>query len=731
MESNLADHDALITNLRVGTAWRIVLLCIVAVWLWMVVGSFGWPQPSTDAMMVLVALLAGTALSYLVTQIMPMLAPLCAAINLTVATTVAIVVTGNAAFADLYAIPVLVAGTFIQPWAGIVAALLVNLLLLAAGPLQAALALPPLFSPSIPIMTALAALVAWVFAHDFYTVTAWMYGSFLLAEERTDEAREHRARLYETLKNLDLAYDQLRRANEALHWARQQAEESRQAKARFVANVSHELRTPLNLIIGFSDMMVTAPESYGEPIPPVYRGDLNAIYRNAKHLASLINDVLDLSQIEAERMLLSRETGDLRQVAQEAAKMVQGMIATKGLDFRIDLPDEPLPLSLDITRIRQVILNLLSNAVRFTNAGSIALQLVQEEDRAQVTVIDTGPGINPAEVAQLFEEFYQIDDSIRREHGGTGLGLAISKRFVELHGGRIWVESEPGRGSTFGFELPIQPQFRTESRRPMQWNGMGVATERILVVMHDDPGTTTMLARHLDTHHVHAVHSLAAMQEAVLRYAPTAVIVDVSQRAAAAEQLSAMGELTVPLISFPLPTLPQMAEKLQIANYLLKPITRAALSQVIAQMPTAGATILIADDDPAMARLLTRMLQAEQMQARILQAHNGVAALNIIRQEQPEMLLLDLQMPGLSGLELLATIQQEPALQQKMAVIVITATGLGEQIAHFDGELMVSLPYPLAASEWLSLLGGVTTALRPVSGSTVASGRAAGAVLPG
>lgn len=719
MNAHLTYHTALITNLRNATAWRMVGLCIVAVWLWMVLGAFGQPRLSTDAMLVLATLLVGTALSYAITRFAPTQTPLCAVINITVAITIAILLTGNPDMADLYAIPVLVAGTFIQPWAGVGLALAVNSTLLLGWPLASSLftTTAVLFPPSLILITTLAALVAWVFAHDFYTITAWMYESFLLAEERTDEARTHRARLAETLKNLDLAYDQLRRANEALQWARYQAEEARQAKARFVANVSHELRTPLNLIIGFSDMMVTAPESYGEPMPPVYRGDLNAIYRNAKHLASLINDVLDLSQMDAERMPLSRETGDLSGVLAEAARMIQSMIASKGLDFQLDLPAEPLWLSFDVTRIRQVVLNLLSNAARFTVAGSITLRLVQRADEVVVTVTDTGPGITPEERTRLFEEFYQIDDSIRREHDGTGLGLAISKRFVELHGGRIWVESRLGVGSTFGFTLPTPLQV-TLPDRPATPRGMAVqqTTNRILLVLHDDPSAATMMARHLDAHQVRTVHSLDELATAVSRLRPTALVIDTTKRAAVEELLARYPEHRPPLISFPLPTLPQMAEKLQATAYLLKPVTRTTLQQALTALPTRYATVLIADDDPAMARLLARMVRAEGGDVRILLAHNGRTALDIAQREEPDLLLLDLRMPELGGIDVLDQIRQDPLLRE-MAVIVITATGLGEQIAQFAGEMVITLPHPLSAGEWLHTLGSVTAALQPVPGA--------------
>jgi signal transduction histidine kinase/CheY-like chemotaxis protein len=727
LHGELEQSQKLIDDLRLATMWRLFGVGVLVAWLWMVVSIFGHPQQAGRALIVAVVMALGAYVTYLISRRKAALALPSFVFTVTLVITLTIELVGVPHLAYLYIVPVLVAGAFIHPLAAFVGATLVTLLLLSPWGQR----LEGLHLSAVLFVLFLTALVAWAFARSFFIVEAWMFESYLLAKQRTREAQQHRAELQKVLKSLDLAYYRLQRTNEALTWARAQAEEARHAKARFAANVSHELRTPLNLIIGFSEMIVTAPESYGHPLPGVYRGDLNAIYRNAKHLSSLIDDVLDLSQIEADRMPLSKEEGDLRQIVEEAANMVRGMIEAKGLILILDLPLQPLYLSLDITRIRQVILNLLSNAVRFTERGRITISLSVGEEEATVVVIDTGAGIPPDKVAQLFEEFYQVDDSIRREHGGTGLGLAISKRFVELHGGRIWAKSEEGRGSRFSFSLPVDSSRNSHPILVATADAVRIrSTGRILVVYHPDESAAAIIQRRLDGHRVMAISSLAEMNEVVGRWRPTAVIVDTEYRAEVASLLASAGYADVPLISYPLFTQPRMADRLHIMDYLLKPVTPQMVRRTLSQMAQPPRSVLICDDDPAMVRLLARVVQVEQPAARIFQAHNGRAALEIVSRERLDLILLDLKMPEFDGLDVLQQMQADPGLA-KIPVVIITATEIAEEAARFYGEMVVTIPQPLAANEWLKILSGITESLAPVPDLNGASAPASGATLPG
>jgi signal transduction histidine kinase len=226
-----------------------------------------------------------------------------------------------------------------------------------------------------------------------------------------------------------------------------------QHKSQFLANMSHELRTPLNAILGSTELMVDG--IYGD-LPERAAGVLDRVQNNGKHLLALINDVLDLSKIEAGQLVLTLEDYALPDVVQSVLTATEALASTKGLRMTADVaPGLPLGRG-DARRLSQVLLNLVGNAVKFTDQGEVAIGARAENGNFELTVRDTGPGIAPEDQGKIFEEFQQVDASNTRKKGGTGLGLAISKRMVEMHGGAISVESEPGHGATFRVSLPIR-----------------------------------------------------------------------------------------------------------------------------------------------------------------------------------------------------------------------------------------------------------------------------------
>ena len=230
-------------------------------------------------------------------------------------------------------------------------------------------------------------------------------------------------------------------------------EEANRHKSQFLANMSHELRTPLNAILGYTEMI--ADHIYGE-VPEKIRDVLVRVQKSGRHLLDLINDVLDLSKIEAGRLTLSLNEYSMKEVVQTACTAVEPMVAEKKLSLEVALaPDLPIARG-DERRITQVILNLVGNAVKFTEVGKIRVQVTASDGIFQVSVSDTGPGISEADQQKIFGEFAQADSSSTRKKGGTGLGLTIAKRIIELHKGRIWVESSLGKGSTFCFTLPVR-----------------------------------------------------------------------------------------------------------------------------------------------------------------------------------------------------------------------------------------------------------------------------------
>ena len=243
--------------------------------------------------------------------------------------------------------------------------------------------------------------------------------------------------------------------------ARDAAETANRAKSQFLANMSHELRTPLNAILGYTELM--AEGTYGELCEEMLEV-LKRLETNGRHLLGLINDVLDLSKIEAGQLVLELSDYCIQDIAQTVRSTLEPLAADKKLAFKVEVPAELPPGRGDGRRLTQVLINLVGNAIKFTDAGEVAIKTEANNGSFYVTVRDTGPGISAADQAKLFQEFQQADNAIARKKGGTGLGLAISKRIIEMHGGRIWVESQPGHGSTFVFTLPVTVERQVGTR---------------------------------------------------------------------------------------------------------------------------------------------------------------------------------------------------------------------------------------------------------------------------
>ena len=239
-----------------------------------------------------------------------------------------------------------------------------------------------------------------------------------------------------------------------------QLEVASQHKSQFLANMSHELRTPLNAILGYTELM--ADGAYGEPSEKMM-GVLKRLESNGRHLLGLINDVLDLSKIEAGQLVLELSDYSVHDIAQTVRSTLEPLAADKKLAFKLELARELPPGRGDGRRLTQVLINLVGNAIKFTDAGEVAIQAEASNGSFHVSVRDTGPGISAADQSKLFQEFQQADNTITRKKGGTGLGLAISKRIIEMHGGNIWIDSTVGRGSTFSFTVPIRVDRQVEA----------------------------------------------------------------------------------------------------------------------------------------------------------------------------------------------------------------------------------------------------------------------------
>ena len=442
--------------------------------------------------------------------------------------------------------------------------------------------------------------ITWLAMRPLQIVGEWAWSAYGRSQELLDDAQDTQLRLNQMLDDLTSANTRLVRLNRLADGLRQEAEEARRAKEQFVANVSHELRTPLNMIIGFSEMILNAPQAYGASpsggrLPPALLADLAVILRNAQHLSGLIDDVLDLSQIEAGQMALVRERVALPEVIEEALVAVRPLFESKGLSLRADLEDGLPEVSGDRTRIREVLLNLLSNAGRFTEQGGVTVAARRRDGELLVSVTDTGPGIAAADQSRLFQPFQQLDASLRRRFGGTGLGLSISQRFVEMHGGRMWVESAPGAGAAFRFTLPIEPlapaargagRWLTPSWEYLERTHPSLAPvpppEPEIVVCETGGSLAHLLTRYLQDAKVTSVADLteALAQAASLR--AHAVVVNATSAAEMLAQLESGSALPegVPVMVCSVPGAPDAAGNLGVADYLVKPVARETLLAV-------------------------------------------------------------------------------------------------------------------------------------------------------
>lgn len=571
-----------------------------------------------------------------------------------------------------------------------------------------------LASPSALIL--LTALASWLSARRLFTALEWMLSMTREAQSKAEEARRHRAELQRVMKTLDEAYVRLERANEALIFAREAAERAYRFKAEFVANVSHELRTPLNLIVGFSEMMATAPESYGGvSLPREYRGDVMAIYRSARHLSALINDVLDLSRIEAGRLPLTKEPADLAEVVREAAEMVRGLAEARGLRLDLELPEALPLLRFDRTRIRQVLLNLLTNATRFTDRGWIRVRACLAPGEVILAVEDSGRGIPPDRLAEAFEAFGQLDEDHVRE--GSGLGLAVSKKFVELHGGRMGIASEVGKGTAVSFSLPVPqegPEPPVSRLRTAPWR-RAPHEQPLVLVLHDDPRSIPLLRRHVEGYEFVLADTVELAHQAIEELSPEAVVMDTAWAERWASSLPLPLPSYTPLITCPLPSMRRLGLLAGAVDYLPKPVTREELWDALRRLDHPVQTALIVDDDPHVVRLLARMLKAGDPALRVLEAFGGEEGLAIARAQRPDVILLDLLMPQMNGYAFLDNLAHDPEMACA-SVIIVSVRGIEQETAPMVGGIRLEKGDGLSLTEVLQALQAMLSAvIRPAA----------------
>ncbi len=489
---------------------------------------------------------------------------------------------------------------------------------------------------------------------------------------------EEMATLQNAAVNIGVAVENARLYQEAQETAEKLKEVDR-LKSEFLASMSHELRTPLNSIIGFSRVILKGIDG---PLTEMQKTDLTAIYESGRHLLNLINDILDLSKIEAGKMEFIFEQTDLREVIQGVLTTATALVKDKPIKLISDVPDD-LPMILaDTRRIRQVILNLVGNAAKFTEKGHIRVSATYNEREVIIAVEDTGIGIPEDKYHLVFQEFQQVDSSSTRRYGGTGLGLPVSKRFVEAHGGRIWFESKEGVGSTFYVALPIGgPESVKAEEEPEVEEG----ENRLVLVIDDDPAVVTLFRRYLEGHGYQVVgltQPTRAVEE-VKRLKPYAVTLDLMmpemdgwQVLQALKSDPATRDVPVVICSIAGDGV-ERGIAMGVTDYLVKPVTEESLFSALERLAYTDDIyrILVVDDSAGDRKLLRRIL--ESAGHLVEEAADGQQAIEMVEDSPPDLVLLDLMMPGMDGAAVLAHLKADPRTR-RIPVIIVTAKELDE-----------------------------------------------------
>jgi signal transduction histidine kinase/CheY-like chemotaxis protein len=609
------------------------------------------------------------------------------------------------------ALPTLMAGSLLGPaaataWGAACSAAAVALM----GPA------PDWSAAMLPLATG---VFTWLALRPLHALLGWSWQRSMEATTLAEQLRDQRGKLNRTIKDLDASYQLLQQTNHELAVARQEADMLRDMRHRFATNLSHELRTPLNIIIGFSRLIYRKPQLYGYAHwSEALLRDLGEVQSNAAYLSNLVDDVVDLARVDAMAMPIRRESTDLGRLVRDTVETVRSLAAEKGLALGVDLPGALPLLYLDPQRIRQVVYNLLTNAIRFTERGGITVAATPGDAEVVVAVRDSGRGIPPHELEHIFSEFYQVSRPREEPGAGKGLGLAIAKRLVQLHGGRIWGESTVGEGATFFFSLPLTA--RTTSRcGPAAVVSLpdGRRKPRVLVV-DGDGAMTGYLSRRLDGYEFVQAPGPAALPGLAERERPLAIVADAGGGPDGEPEDWPPLPAALPLLRATLPSSRWLLEQADFRAVLTKPVAEDGLLGAIDAVLTAATqrrhTLLLVDDDRGFLQLTTRLIEAYAPDRfQLAAAYSGQAALEKARRLRPSLILLDLALPDMSGFEVVRALRQE-AETRDIPVVAVTAATPGEDELQASGvTFSLTRRGAFRAGELVALLD---TALREAAG---------------
>ncbi len=473
-----------------------------------------------------------------------------------------------------------------------------------------------------------------------------------------------------------------------------ESDHANRSKSKFLATMSHELRTPLNAIVGFSDLM--ADETAG-PLNEKQKRFVSHIKQGSAHLLQLINDILDLSKIEAGQLELRCQNFRIQDALPEVLSTIRPLAMAKNIDVQQKLEGSRMVYA-DRVRFKQILYNLLSNAVKFTpSRGQVHVESFDRGDFTEISVTDTGIGIRPQDQAVVFEEFRQIEGSGETLTQGTGLGLAISKRLVEQQGGTISLQSEAGKGSRFAFTLPVAKAAVSpvlNAAVPAPQASIASSRKPLVLIVDDEPAARELLASYLEPEYRTAMadSSAAALRQAqTLR--PDAITLDVLMPGGSGfETLGSLRKTpeaeSTPIIIVSIVDQKRVGFALGAADYLVKPIHKPALLEAVRKHVRPGtdddAAILAVDDDPRTLELVSETLRSAGYE--VQGVGTGKRALEVLSSKFVSAVLLDLLMPGMDGFDVIRHVRQQPTLKD-LPIFVMTSKALtGEDLTFLNRE---------------------------------------------
>jgi PAS domain S-box-containing protein len=473
---------------------------------------------------------------------------------------------------------------------------------------------------------------------------------------------------------------QLAAMNSELELRNREVEHATQLKSQFLARMSHDLRTPVNAILGFSELLV---DGIAGLLTEKQKHYVDHIHAGGQHLLQLVNDILDLSKIEAGRLELRTENLPMTDAVAEAVSLIRPLALAKKILLET-VTDPGLEIHADRVRLKQIFYNLLSNAVKFTpDEGAIRVTASGEAGFARITVEDSGIGIDPQHIEIIFDEFQQVGTSARGLKEGTGLGLTITRRLVEKHGGRIWVESAPDEGSRFTFTLPLAPVSLPEPPVPA---AHPVRARPLVLIVEDDPGARELLIRYLEREGYEiavAANGSEAIAQALLRLPDIITLNVLTAEQSGWETLRQLKNTSetagIPVIIVSVVDQKETGFALGAADYLVKPVSREILVHAVethlGHRKEDCLPVLIVDDDPEDLQTIAELLESEGYVC--LRAQSGPEALQAVGKRRPGVILLDLLMHGMDGFQVIRSIRENSGLRD-IPIVVLTAKNLTE-----------------------------------------------------